>query len=205
MSLALLAAGPMSAQDTDEESPNTVVYRVGDNNLFANVGYGYISSKITGEGTGPLHHGVDVRIGYDRALGRGNGIGVLASMFTSSVSRGGYTDRFSFYYFGPQYVLNSIRDDSRWTFGMRMGLGPLIFVESFSGGGLKASDSVVGLSGNLEFYAGFRVSPEVILTATIGDYYGRFKQYGAEISDDYDSDWSTMERYTINIGLVYNF
>lgn len=88
MSLALLAAGPMSAQDTDEESPNTVVYRVGDNNLFANVGYGYISSKITGEGTGPLHHGVDVRIGYDRALGRGNGIGVLASMFLHPAFRG---------------------------------------------------------------------------------------------------------------------
>lgn len=38
-----------------------------------------------------------------------------------------------------------------------------------------------------------------------GDYYGKFKQYGVEKNDDYDSDWSRMERYTINIGFAYNF
>lgn len=109
------------------------------------------------------------------------------------------------YYFGPQYVMNSMREDSRWTFGMRMGLGPLFFVENFKSSTVKAGDDAVGLGLNMEFYGGFRLTPTVSLTATIGDYYGIFKQYGVEYSEDHDGEWNKMERITFNIGLLFNF
>lgn len=109
------------------------------------------------------------------------------------------------YYFGPQYVMNSMREDSRWTFGMRIGLGPLFFVENYQSSTVKASDDAVGLGLNMEFYGGFRLTPTVSLTATIGDYYGIFKQYGVEYSEDHDGEWNKMERITFNIGLLFNF
>lgn len=199
----LLFAVPATAQKAVRDVTGDLANQ--RNTLSFSAGYGYIASKIIGEGSGGLHHGVDVRAGWDYKIKGINCIGIMASFYTSSASYEDEKERFTFLYFGPQYVLRS-QPGKRWRFAMAVGFGALVYHDKFSVGHKKGTDSSLGYGTNMDFTVEYCLSPSLSLTATIGDYYGAFKQVGlAYYHNSRNTDWSTMERFHVSLGLAYHF